>query len=403
MSTLIKNVGIIDARKATPEQIREIGKLNNVGCLIVSQSNRAEFVKISMENVGKMTELDDEYKLHTGSLEITRQMLEDATLGVKLCVVGPLSVNRDVSVALLQDKLAGLHLIGPASVPQHLYGAFMSKVKEITGHVAVESDAGKQSMGKINISNTYLEGLEDHTQLSVVGNVTFESEVDPGLFARKIASLKVTGMVKCDNTQEAMMRKVLVESEQTRVKLTRYDFHYVPGGTVIDSFTLMTVGKQTISCYGLLILDKEVEAELLAEKNITFEAGTVYFPKSIMQEMAKRLSPGTKGLPYEPGALGVVSGEQCMTSARLAAMPDHGTLVVIGELEVDEGVSPEEIHAKIGVVDNYGEIRASKDIASILQGKLRQDEGSITCCDEEEEAAELNYENIIQNVATYTF
>lgn len=403
MSTLIKNVGIIDARKATPEQIREIGKLNNVGCMIVSQSNRSEFVKISMENVGKMTELDDEYKLHTGPLEISKQMLEDSLQGVKLCVVGPLSVNRDVTVKLLQDKLTGLHLIGPASVPQHLYGAFMTKVIEITGHVAVEADAGKQSIGKISISNSYLEGLDDHTQLSVVGNVTFEAEIDPGLFARKIASLNVTGLVKCDNSQEAMMRKVLVESDKTRVKLTRYDFHYVPGGTVIDSFTLMTVGKQTISCYGLLILDKEVSAELLAEKNISFEAGTVYFPKSIMQEMAKRLSAGTKGLPYEPGTLGVVSGEQCMTSARLAAMPDNGTLVVIGELEVDEGVTPAEIHAKIGIVDNYGEIRATKDIASILQGKLRQDEGSITCCDEAAETAEQNYDNIIQNVATYTF
>ena len=404
MSTLIKNVGILDARKATPEQIAEIGKLNNVGCLIVSQDNRGEFVKVSMENVGKMSELDHEYRLHTGPLDITKQMLEDSAGEVKLCVVGPLTVSQDVGVELLQAKLGGLHLIGPASVPEHLYGAFMSQVKEITGTVAVETGTGKLSMGKITISNAYLTGLDDHTDLSVTGNVTFEEEVDPGLFARKIASLRVMGVVKCNDKQEAMMRKALVDSDKTKVKLTRFDFHYVPGGTIIDTFTLMTVGKQTISCYGLLILDKEVTSEILREKDISFEAGTVYFPKSIMQEMVNRLSSSTKGLPYEPGTLGVITGEQCMTSARLNSMPDASTLVVIGELEVDEGVSLAEISTKIATVDNYGEIRASKDIASILQGKLRQDEGSITCCDDESEASsEQTFDSVIQNVATYTF
>ncbi len=404
MSTLIKNVGILDARKATPEQIREIGKLNNVGCMVLSRENKAEFLKVSMENVGKMTELDDDYKLHTGPLEITRQMLEDSPNGVKLCVVGPLTVSQDIPVELLQAKLSGLHLIGPASVPEHLYGAFMSQIAEITGTVAVESGSGKMSMGKITISNAYLSGLDDHTELSVTGNVTFEEEVDPGLFARKIAALRVTGAVKCNDKQEAMMRKALIDSEQTKIKLTKFDFHYVPGGTIIDTFTLMTVGKQTISCYGLLILDKEVTAELIKEKNISFEAGTVYFPKSIMREMVTRLHSGTKGLPYEPGTLGVITGEQCMTSARLASMPDASTLVVIGELEIDEGVTIAEINAKIANVDNYGEINASKDIASILQGKLRQDEGSITYSgDDSGESSEVDYDNVIQNFATYTF
>lgn len=89
MPTLIQNVGILDARKATLEQIREIAKLNNVGCLVVNSTCKADLLKVDMLNVGKMLELDDDYKLHTGPLEISRQMLEDSPAPLKLCVVGP--------------------------------------------------------------------------------------------------------------------------------------------------------------------------------------------------------------------------------------------------------------------------------------------------------------------------
>lgn len=403
MSTLIKNVGILDVRKASPEQIREIGKIVNVGCLVTSAESKAQLLKVNLQNIGKLAELDLDYKLHTGPLEITRAMLESSEQGVKLCVVGPLSVDGDIPVELLQAKLAGLYLIGPASVPKHLYGAFMSSVKEITGPVSASNSTGKKTTGKITITNEYLNSLEDATELSIAGNLTFAEEVDPELFDRKIASIKVVGQVKCLNTQEEMMRKALVESEATRVRIIQVDFHYVPGGTMLDTFTIMTVNKQTVSCPGLLILDDDVTEELIRQKNIRFEAGTLYFPKTVMHEMVARLAPKTRGIPYEVGRIELVTGEQALTSARLEAMQDRTALLVVGTLEVDDDLPLDGINAKIAVLDNYGEITANRDIASILQGKLRQNEGSIRIKDDEAESGEdEGYDTVIENMASYS-
>ncbi len=403
MSTLIKNIGILDARKASPEQIAGIGRLNNIGCLVTGSQNKAAFMKTGMQNVGRMLELDDAYRVHTGPLHINAAMLAGATEPIMFCVVGPLTIDADITPELLQEKLAGICLIGPASVPEKLYGTFMSIAKDITGIVSVASTTGKMDMGKVEIDNAYLAALEDNTDLNITGKLSFDDDTDPALFQQKVASLKVMGIIKCPHTLEDHLRKVLVETDKARVRIHRLDYHYVPGGTIVDTFTMLTVDKQTLSCHGILILDEEVSSDTITSRDMRFEAGTLYFPKGIMREMASRLAPGTKGLPYEPGKLVVITCEQALTNARLQEMPDKCTLAVLGELVADADVEIPLLSEKIAMVDNYGEIIAPRDLMSILQGKLRINEGSMSAS--EDEAADddcSGYDNVIQNLATYT-
>jgi hypothetical protein len=402
MSTLIRNVGILDARKATPEKLLGIGKLNNIGVLVVNPEIKEQLMKISMMNVGSTLELTEDYKFHIGPKVINRQLLEDSETPVKLVVVGQINVEPDIPVELLQAKLGGLYLVGQAAVPENLYGAFMAKMKEVTGMVDVLPASGKGITGKVTISNVYLEGLEDGTELNVLGKVIFEEGVDPGLFTAKIAALHVTGAVGCLDTQEGMLRKVLRDTGKVKVKITRGDCHYLPDGTRLDPFTLLSVKKPVICCSGVLVLDEQITPELFKDKDVRFEAGTIYFPTSLMSQMLTRLEKNTKGLAYEPGKLELATGEQQMTPVRLEAMADKSTLVVSGALAFDPAVMPETIAAKIGVLDLFGQITAAKDAASILQSKLRQNDGAIkTLGEEEEEEAVEGFDHVIENVATY--
>lgn len=402
MSTLIKNIGILDARKASPDEIAKIGKILNVGCLVVSPGNKSEFMKLNMQNVAKMLELEDSYMLHAGPMEITRQMLEDADEGIRLCLVGPLDVASDIEPELLQTKLIGLYINGPASVPKKLYGTFMNKIKNHTT-ISVEPEGAIKFRGKLHITNAYLKDMEDNSDLSVSGNVVLDRDLDEQLFLKKISTLRVAGGIGFSEEQEEMLLKALVKSERTRLKVIRMDFHYVPGGTVVDTFTIMTHGDKTISCYGILILHEEVDSEMIRKKNIRFEAGTVYFPKSVMEEMATRLSKETRGIPYEAGKLQVVASSECMTSARLAEMEDKSDLVVLNELEFDESVDPASISPKIAHLDNYGIIHASRNVTSILQAQLRRNEGAFRIKEEEKEEEDTKgFDNVIENVATYT-
>ena len=293
MSTLIRNIGILDARKVQQDQIDELTKIQNVGFLIVSPENKAQFLKISLQNVGNTMELEEDYKLQAGQARISKEMLEGLEHKLMLCVAGQLSIDADISPELFAEKVEGLYIVGQASVPEHLHGVFMNKAKGITGQVAVYKAIGKQIVGSLRITNEYLSGLPEPTDISVVGAVTFADKINELLFLEKISSLHVTGAVKCLDIQEAMLHKVLQESELTKVKVTRSDYHYLSSGSRIDAFMLMSVEKQTISCPGQLILDEDIDPELLAGKSITFEAASVYFPKALMQQMLQRLSPST--------------------------------------------------------------------------------------------------------------
>jgi len=402
MSTLIRNVGILDARKATPEKLAAIGKLINIGVLVTNPEIKEQLMKISMLNVGSTLELSDDYKFHTGNHIINRALLEASESALKMVMIGQISVEADVPLELMQSKLDSLYLVGHATVPENLYGAFMSHVKEVTGHVDVLPETGKAIVGKVQLSDSYLEGLEDGTELALMGKLICEEDLSEELFKVKIASLSVMGVVSCLDTQETLLRKVLKDTGKTKFKITRSDCHNLPDGSRLDPFSLMSITKALACCSGILILDEQITPELLQEQDLRFEATAVYFPSALMKAMLTRLEKGTKGYPYEPGKLELTGGHQQLTKVRLDAMAERCTLVVCGELEVDSEVQAESIAAKIGILDNYGRILASKDTASILQSKLRQNDGAIKLQDEEDEDTESeSYDHVIENVATY--
>ncbi len=405
MSTLIRNIGILDARKATVEQFKEIAKMMNIGSVVIRPELKAEMLKVSMLNIGNILELSDEYKLYVGQTTISRQMLEDAENGVYLCTVGQITVDEDIPLELLKEKLKSIYIIGQISVPQNLHGTLMNAIGKITGQVRIASETSKMIHGEIILSDGYLQSLEDDSELSIMGTVTLTEKIDAGLFKQKIKKLNVIGLITVSSEYETLLRSVLVENATLNVKVVKADYHYLPGGTKLDAFTLMTINKHIISCSGQLFLDEEITSDLIKEKDLTFIASdVVYFPKSVMAEIAKRLGEDTKGAAFEPGKLIIVSGEQIFTNARLEQMPDNCTLVVLGELTIDKTVSIELLSGKIAVLDNYGQIETTKDISSILQSKLRHNEGSMDNdedeCDNDKE--DNPYDHIIENAGSYT-
>ena len=299
-------------------------------------------------------------------------------------------------------KLDSLYLVGHASVPENLYGAFMHYVKEITGQVDIVPDTGKAIVGKVMLNDSYLEGLEDGTKLAIVGKLNLAEDLKPELFAQKVVSLSVVGTISCLDSQEAMLRQVLKDNGKSKLRISRSDCHNLPDGSRIDPFTLMSITKPFICSRGIIILDEQISPELLQEQSVKFEAAAVYFPSSLMKPMLNRLNGETKGFPYEAGKLELTSGHQLMTAVRLDSMAERCTLVVSGELEIDAGIQPESLAAKIGILDNYGRILASRDAASLLQGKLRQNEGEIKAqSDDDEDLETESYDHVIENVATY--
>jgi len=137
---------------------------------------------------------------------------------------------------------------------------YQQMLEDVTGQVSIGSATARKSIGSVLVTNDYLTALEDDSKLSVVGSVTLEDSLNPELFTRKIAELVVVGSVKCPDVHEVMLRKVLKESKATKLSICKQGYKYVPSGTKIDSFSLMTTEEQTVSCTGQLIIEEDESA-----------------------------------------------------------------------------------------------------------------------------------------------
>ncbi len=400
MSTLIQNVGMLDARKATREKVAEITKIRNIGTLIFNPDNKDLFQKVSMENVGSSLELDDDYALQTGNIHITRGMLEAAKPPMKLCLVGNISFADDITPELIQEKITGLVAIGNIKITEVLHAVLMATAKQVIGQISSSVKGEKSMTGKVELTNQFLEKLNDQTPLSVVGKLIFAEDIDPSLYERKILSLCVVGVIIGDKEQKDLIHGKLTDSSEAKIKIISKDTHYLNGDGKLDAFTLMTIDKPIISAAGHLFIQPDITPEILKEKNVHFESnGVTYFPKALMMQMAKLISSTSKGIPYDQDMFVVITGEQNMTNVRLAALKDNTVLVNLGDLEFAADAALEQITLKIGILDNYGEIQASPDICSILQSKLRQNEGDISS--EEHEEDEEQFDHVIQNAGIY--
>ncbi len=433
MTTLIMNIGSLDARNASIEAIDQITKIKNVGSVIVSKENRIHFAKISMENIGSTLELDKETKLHTGPLTITKEMLESAIEPLNISLLGPLNFTPDITPELLDQKLAKLYVVGPIQVYEHISGVLMNKLTECVGPINTVNPNENRIKGDFMITNDWLNEMDDASDLVCSGQLELSSDLDLELYDAKISSITIKGSLKIwDDQKDLILKKtdndfgvtksttkigiklpknlgkyIFKENKQAKLVILKRNYQYLAAGTKLDAFTLKSIKKEVISSEGHIILNNDITKDLLEHKHAIFDTPFhVYFPESLSEAMLNHLTEETKGVPYNPEAFTVISGENTMTPARLKMLKKDTLLLVLGELQIPQEVSFEEICEKIGIVDNFGSIEAGADVCSILQDKVRFNEGSIeavaTNDDDDDDDEDLSqYDTVIKNMGNY--
>lgn len=431
MATLFMNIGSLDARKCSQESADQIKKLKNVGSLIVTKENRSYFLNVNMENVGAVMEMDEDAKVSTGPLTITKEMLETAKEPLKISLIGPLSFTPDITPELLDQKLAWINVVGPVEVYDHFAGIFMNKLDKIVGPINTIKVGEISLKGPFIFTNAFLQELNDDSEITCSGLIELAEDMNNDLFDQKIKTIKIKRQIKIfDDQKDIILQKVnedlsgtksktrigygpakFLFKEENRSKLIILfrDYEYLPAGTKVDSFMIANTEKKVISSEGHLILSADITEEILMEKGIKFSSSCfIYFPQQLQKTMPSLLQDGSRGIPYNTETLTLISGNQDLTKARLKIMKENAFLLVLGNLSIDKDISFEEVHEKISLVDLFGSIEAGKDVISILQDKIRHNEGALETLEEEcdhdnEEEEDLSlYDTVIKNLGSYT-
>ena len=133
----IMNVGVLDLRKASAEDIARTAKIVNVG-LVLCPGDPAELLAgTPIVNTGQMVQVpaDIQFQLEQGNTRFSRAYFEERTGPLNLIMMGSSRVDPDVPEEEIEEKLGRLVVVGSLSVPEHLEETVRRKIHTVVGSV----------------------------------------------------------------------------------------------------------------------------------------------------------------------------------------------------------------------------------------------------------------------------
>ncbi len=373
----IKNIGAVDLRYADEKAIANIKSISNAGVVLYSEKQRGLIGTISMSNVGMMEEIDEDYKIEMGNVEINRIYLESQDQPLKVLVVGVVRIHDDVTKELFNEKVGGIYNVGIVECPTVLMGVVKAKVIKNIGMFQEFNPEKETVKGTKNVTQEWLQSLEDDTSIDVMGTIKMINDFDIELFDKKIKSLKVMGLAIFREKYQEVFEKKSAGNVMGDTRIIPDNCELIAGNTVFDAIELKRRTADKVYSAGTIIFEHDVDAESLT-KGIEriLGAKAIYAPKHLLDALIPITETNIKVMTYD-GKLIINNGERTITETELKFSENTYHILNKGEMIIDDGIPAELLNEKITAIDNYGEILVGKELYGLIQMKLKINKGSV--------------------------
>ncbi len=395
----IGNVNVLDLRKATEASVAEVGRIGNVNVAIHTAETAALLGRLKIGNLNTSVEVpvNVEVKTSTGQVVINRYYFSHAAAPFFLLTIGQTIFEPDVAAEDIQKGLYGFIAIGQILCPEHLLGVVQAKAERIIGQTKTYPALKQVLFNSIVLDLKTLNGMEDASELAVIGSVTAPEVLPDALLAQKISKLYVTGDVKCheENTQAFQARLM---KGSGNVKSIPSGFEWVDGSLHLDGSTLEMWSARKLYCSGRVVMDNDVTPEVL-EKGLDalICENTLFAPQALKAVIGRKVDLLKSKVVFYEGELWMVDGEESLTASRFDYQEGKLTLVVDGMLTVAADVDPKLLASRLAKVHVFGMIRCTPAQMGALQARLGIHDGMIDSGMQEPDHEEGENPNIIGN------
>ncbi len=382
---VVGNVNILDLRNATEESIGEYASIGNANLVLYTSETAHLLSKLSIDNINMSFETPSNIKVQLimGPLTIGKDHFAEATEPLGLLVMGPVTVAPDVPAGDLDRGLAVAVVMGPVACPEPLAGLVQSKARLVMGPVRPYPVLGKMHLGSLVLTEAYLKGLDDRSELGVVGSVAVPEPLPSELIRRKLAVLHVTGGTTCPERNAPDVQSILTG--------TSGPIHRIPDGfKPIDREIELTrellgaISDRRLYFLRSVTIAADVDASLFSSKiEKMICRRTLLYPESLHAAVATTCDLlDTNATSYE-GELWRIDGETELHPSRFDYLSGKATLVVNGVLSIAPEVRADLLASRIAKVHNHGVIRSTDEQRSALEARLGVADGVFTDFDEE--------------------
>lgn len=384
----IKNVGVLDMRKASAESFSRPTRFDDVGMLVYSPESRPLLAQAAMGDVGLTLEASTDAQLVQGEASISAASLEGRSTPLNLVVVGQVIVDADVTTEALAEGLGELAAIGVVICPERLGGMVQSKLAHHTGAVKTYRGGDRLRLinGKLVLDEALLRSLPDASQIVVVSSVEAREILPNDLISEKIESLEVMGgTVRCRGENAEAIEAVLDRSMGASVRAAPVGF--IPVRRLrLNRMTLGMLPGRRVYCAETVIVCDDIEAEdlqgtleALVAEDLLICPARLQAPIGAVCKLAD-----TKPIFHE-GELWLIGTVETLRQSRFDFLTGTATLVVTGALQVDPEVEPATLYERLDAVHNFGAIRCTPDQEAALRARLEIDAGAFSETTESDE------------------
>jgi len=134
--SMTKNVGVLNFKDITEEEIEKMGPIKNVGVIIVPEELMSKVSSKIVKNIGTVVPYKKGWRIYSGHTEISQAMLEALDGDLEFLQIGHLVIDPDVEPEMLKKKIKAFHNYGHVQATEKTYGVLMAKCLENYGQIS---------------------------------------------------------------------------------------------------------------------------------------------------------------------------------------------------------------------------------------------------------------------------
>lgn len=373
--TVIGNVNTLDMRHATAESVAEIRKIGNVNVLLYSRETAHLVPRLNMGNVNVSVEAPDEAQVVTGQVVITPEYFQGREQPLFLVVTGQVLVKPDVVPEDVEKGLAGMAVVGQILCPEPVLGVMQAKTTQLVGQSLGYPPSGRVIIGSLNLDEPFVKGLEDGSELVIVGSLRVPHVLPNDLLEQKLGTLFVAGGIRVHEENADVIAERLTNGSR-KMTVVPAGFALVANPLVLDDTVLEALPAPKLFCLERVEVDPATSPDVLEERLEQIVARDLLLcPAALKGVMSLKCNLlETQAIFYE-GELWLVEGAEKLSPSRFEYLSGKATLVVTGALKIDPGVEPKVLADRLVKVHNQGAIKCTPEQLGAIQARLGLNEG----------------------------
>lgn len=372
-------VNILDIRRLTEERLASTPKIGAVNIILYSAQNAHLASRLEVGAVNAMVEVPDGIEFHTAlkQIHLDKRFFDAQQAPANLLVIGHAHIDADVTEKEFQEGIGALVVIGNVVCPEHLTGVLLRKATKVIGATISYPPLKLVKFDELTLDEDYLHSIADSSELAVVGSLKVPDVLPAGLFERKVTKLFVSGAITCHAEDLAAIQARLVRPSE-KITTIPAGMALVEKHLILDANYLSVVPVRRLYVTDSVLIDPSVTPALLDEKiDALTSKEMVISPAGLKDVLARKVNMLKQQVILYEGTLWLFDGQHVLYPARFEALEGQATVVVTGDLIVDEQVDQAVLKARLAKVHNLGTILCSREQMSAIEARLGIREGQL--------------------------